>query len=356
MNRFLGGVLACLIVAASGGLAQGEQCSNAVSHTNSSTQIVFLGTGTPTPSAKRQGPAFVILSGGSTYLFDMGVGVMRQANKYNVNLEMPAAAFLSHLHTDHTLGLSDLMFTPWSGGAGNVPTNSLCLYGPVGLQWMVTNILNAYTQDTCVRNQCERHGSNPYQAPAVTEISLSNTPTGGPTPPPTGGSAPACTACNSCSKGGANCICGANLTSTGRKQIYTDDNVTVYAFLVRHGCWDEALGFRIETFDKKVIVYSGDTRYVQSVGANCKSCDVLIHELWWNQGAVDPKNPNCNNYDQCFHTPKEGLQQVFKDGSPKQLVVVHQVGSGSVTDLGITCPDHTTNCITLANDGDTVTP
>jgi hypothetical protein len=35
---------------------------------------------------------------------------------------------------------------------------------------MVTNILNAYTQDTCVRNQCERHGSNPYQAPTVTEI------------------------------------------------------------------------------------------------------------------------------------------------------------------------------------------
>ena len=47
---------------------------------------------------------------------------------------------------------------------------------------------------------------------------------------------------------------------------------------------------------------------------------------------------------------------MFKDGYPKKLVVVHQVGSGTLSDLGITCPKNNANCVQLANDGDIVTP
>lgn len=346
MNRLLLPLTVCLALAVPT-IAASAQSSPA------SPTIVFLGTGTPTANPKRQGPAFVIKAGNNTYLFDMGVGLMRQAAAASpkVNLSPPTAAFLSHLHTDHTMGLPDLIFTPWSGGNNNTPTSALQLYGPVGLQWMVNNILNAYTQDVCVRNVCERHGQSNFLSPQVTEITLKNTPSGGPTPPPTGSNAPACSTCQACPNG-FNCTCGADITTTGRKQVYSDGTATVYAFLVRHGCWDEALGYTIEVSDgsgnTKKIVYSGDTRYTKNVGVNCHGCDVLIHELWWGSSTA----PSCGGYDSCFHTSVEGLQQVFNEGKPKKLVVVHQVGSGTASELGIPecSSSQTSNCVIFAND------
>ena len=151
MNRFLQPLAICLIGAVSSSVAPAQtyedmvrtkSAAKAQTTATSATTIVFLGTGMPGPDPKRQGPSFVVEAGGNTYLFDMGVGLMR-AKAANVNISPPTAAFLSHLHTDHTLGLPDLMFTPWSAHGAK---SSFPLYGPVGLQWMVNNIQSAYTQ------------------------------------------------------------------------------------------------------------------------------------------------------------------------------------------------------------------
>jgi ribonuclease BN (tRNA processing enzyme) len=360
MNGFFQAVAICLIGAAPGSIASAQAyntattTSAAMAQTASTppttTTIVFLGTGMPRANPKRQGPAFVVQAGGNTYLFDIGVGVMRQATAANVNIGPPTAAFLSHLHTDHTLGLPDLMFTAWStdGAKSNFP-----LYGPVGLQWMVDHIQKAYAQDICVRNVCQMFGKNNYQPPAVTEIKLAY-PKGGPSPPPTGTGAPTCSACNQVCPAGQKCTCGDDLPKSAPQQVYADSAVRVSAFLVRHGCWDEALGYVIETLaDKKRIVYSGDTRYVANMGAACNGCDVLIHELYWGTGEA-----SCGNYMTCFHTTVNQLQQVFKEGKPKKLVVVHQVGSGTASELGIPeCSSTTTSgCVIFANDLQTVTP
>jgi ribonuclease BN (tRNA processing enzyme) len=358
MNRLLQAAAICLIGAASGSLASaqtyqemaGAKSAAKAQTTAMGTTIVFLGTGMPSPNPKRQGPSFVVEAGGNTYLFDMGVGLMRQAAAANVNISPPTAAFLSHLHTDHTLGLPDLMFTPWSAGGAK---SNFPLYGPEGLQWMVNNIQNAYTQDICIRNVCQMFGKDNYQPPIVTEIKLKY-PTGGPSPPPKGTSAPTCAACNQTCPAGANCTCGADLPKSAPQQVYADSAVKVSAFLVRHGCWDEALGYVIETLaDNKKIVYSGDTRYVANMADACNGCDVLIHELYWGKA-----EPACGNYMTCFHTTVNELQKVFKDGKPRKLVVVHQVGSGTASELGIPeCSStKTSSCVIFANDLETVMP
>jgi ribonuclease BN (tRNA processing enzyme) len=341
MNRFLRATTFA-VIAAAGLLAHAQ------------TKIVFLGTGEPSPTWRRQGPSFVVVAGGNTYLFDFGVGVMRQANHAGVNISPPKAAFLSHLHTDHTLGLPDLMFTPWSSGA--TTTSSFPLYGPAGLQWMVTNIQNAYTQDVCIRSNCQFFGVNSYKPPVVNEITLKDYPKGGPSPPPAGGSAPKCEKCDQTCPPGDNCTCGAELSKSSPKQVYTDSAVTVSAFLVRHGCWDEAFGYVIETAsDHKKIVYSGDTRYVANMGIACNGCDVLIHELWWGSGTAACGK---GNYMPCFHTSIAGLRQVYAEAKPKKLVVTHQVGSGTAGELGIAeCASPASkNCVYFANDLDTVAP
>lgn len=360
MNLLFQAVAIGLIAATPGNLASAQTYDDATrvraairtpTTGTSGTTIVFLGTGMPRPDPKRQGPSFVVEAGGNTYLFDIGVGLMRQAAAANVNISPPTAAFLSHLHTDHTLGLPDLMFTAWS--LGNGAKSSFPLYGPVGLQWMVTNIQNAYTQDICVRNVCQMFGKDNYQPPVVTEIKLAY-PTGGPSPPPAGSSAPVCKGCSQACPAGANCTCGADLPKSAPQKVYEDSAVKVSAFLVRHGCWDEALGYVIETLaDNKKIVYSGDTRYVANMGAACNGCDVLIHELYWGTG-----DPTCGNYMTCFHTTTSQLKQIFKEGKPKKLVVVHQVGSGTASELGITecSTTKTSDCVIFANDLQQLTP
>jgi len=52
-------------------------------------------------------------------------------------------AFVTHLHSDHTAGYSDLIFTGWTSGR----SAPLEVYGPIGLKKMTEYILEAYRVD-----------------------------------------------------------------------------------------------------------------------------------------------------------------------------------------------------------------
>jgi ribonuclease BN (tRNA processing enzyme) len=86
----------------------------------------MLGTGNPSPNPDRFGPATVVLVDDVPYLVDSGVGVVRRwaaairANKLPSRPVDLRTAFITHLHTDHTLGLAELIFTPWT----NAPADS----------------------------------------------------------------------------------------------------------------------------------------------------------------------------------------------------------------------------------------
>jgi ribonuclease BN (tRNA processing enzyme) len=89
------------------------------------TRVVLLGTGTPVPDPDRSGPATAIVVGDSAYLVDFGPGVVRRAEAAVLDRGITAlepgklkVAFVTHLHSDHTAGYSDLIFTGWtSAGA-----------------------------------------------------------------------------------------------------------------------------------------------------------------------------------------------------------------------------------------------
>ena len=83
------------------------------------TQIVMLGTGNPNPDPERSGPATAIVVSGASYLIDCGPGIVRRAaaaaRRGIAELEASrlSIVFVTHLHSDHTVGLPDLMLTPW---------------------------------------------------------------------------------------------------------------------------------------------------------------------------------------------------------------------------------------------------
>ena len=102
------------------------------------TKLVLLGTGTPNACPENSGPASAIIVNNQAYLIDFGPGVVRQASKAyfkGIDALRPDRlniAFCTHLHTDHTVGLADLIFTPWVLER----KKTLQQYGPQGLKDM----------------------------------------------------------------------------------------------------------------------------------------------------------------------------------------------------------------------------
>ena len=249
--------------------------------TRHAVEIIFLGTGTPRPQPEHQGQSLAIVVNGKPYLVDAGVGVARQASAASLKMEDLNIVFLTHLHTDHTLGLADLIFTPWVMGR----TAPLELYGPSGTKAMAENILKAYEQDIAIRTKgLEGGNSTGYQV---------------------------------------------NPHEIKPGVIYQDANAKIIAFLVEHGSWPDAYGYRFEAAGKSIVI-SGDTRSSQNVIKACDGCDVLIHEVYSGYGGTSQKSPEeWMKYMAAFHTSAEQLGILATQAHAKLLVITHYVSMGS---------------------------
>jgi len=99
--------------------AEGRQAATAAA---SQTQVVLPGTGTPRPDPDRSGPATAIVVNNGAYLVDAGPGLVRRAQAaFDKGIRALAVtnlttAFITHLHSDHTVGYPDLIFTTWVQG------------------------------------------------------------------------------------------------------------------------------------------------------------------------------------------------------------------------------------------------
>src|SRR5260370_974391 len=116
----------------------------------SHTQIVLLGTGNPPADPDRSGPATAIVVNGTPYLVDFGAGVVRRAKAAVADRGITAleptnlrVVFVTHLHSDHTVGYPDLILTPWVLGR----SFPLEVYGPTGIKAMTEHLLEAYSAD-----------------------------------------------------------------------------------------------------------------------------------------------------------------------------------------------------------------
>jgi ribonuclease BN (tRNA processing enzyme) len=262
-----------------------SQVSNLSTPAETKTQLVLLGTGTPNADPDRSGPSVAIVVNDTPYIVDFGPGVVRRAaaaHRRGVSglaVSKLKTAFATHLHSDHTAGLADLIFTPWVLERSE-PLN---LYGPAGIRRMAEHISKAYEADIDIRlNGLEPSNKTGYRAIAH-EI-----------------------------KPGV---------------IYRDRNVTVKAFLVDHGSWKEAYGYRFETPDRTIVI-SGDCTPSQSVVENCNGCDVLVHEVY-SQAGFARRPPEWQRYHSRFHTSTRELADIAAKAKPGLLVLYHQLFWGS---------------------------
>lgn len=96
------------------------------------TQILFLGTaGGPPLYEERSEPATLLIVDGRKYLIDCGIGTMQRMLQAGIPSEQVEQIFLSHLHSDHDLGLVDVMANDFfslnsASGAGHM----IQIFGP----------------------------------------------------------------------------------------------------------------------------------------------------------------------------------------------------------------------------------
>ncbi len=260
---------------------------------SSRTQIVMLGTGTPIPDPDRSGPATAIIVDSVAYLFDAGTGIVRRAAAAGRNGVRAFASrlpngqpsprfdrvFLTHLHSDHTLGLADVIFTPWIQGR-RAP---LDIYGPPGTNHLVSGILDANSEDIAER------------------IAAS----GGPSPD------------------GWKAV----VHEIAEGVVFQDSRITVRAFPVPHGGWKYAFGYRIETPDRTIVI-SGDERANPNIAEQCRGCDVLIHEVYSDSGfATLPAERQV--YHAQAHTSATQLGDIATRAKPGVLILYHQLFFGA---------------------------
>lgn len=250
-------------------------------------KLVLLGTGTPNACTNASGPSSAVVVGDRAYLIDFGPGVVRQAAKAyrnGVDALRPdrlTVAFCTHLHTDHTAGYPDLIFTPWVLER----PEALQVFGPKGICHMTDHILQAYEADIDFRlHGFEKANEQGYQVNAV---------------------------------------------ELGPGIVYRDDRVTVEAFPVSHGTL-ESYGYKFTAGDK-VIVISGDTAPLSIVSEKARGCDILLHEVEYTAG-IAAREPKWQKYHREVHTLSVDLAEIAKKARPKRLVTYHRIYHMNIQD------------------------
>lgn len=248
-------------------------------------KVTLLGTGSPQPRLDRFGPSILVEAGQKKLLFDCGRGATQRIEQVKIPFTEIDALFLTHLHSDHVVGIPDLWLTGWARGR-KVP---LRVWGPAGTKAMMSHMEEAFQFDIQIRQEDDK-----LPAQGVTVVAK----------------------------------------DIDQSVVYDDAGIKITAFAVDHGRVKPALGYRID-FAGHSVVLSGDTRYSENLIHFSQGTDLLIHEVI-DPGAFRMKNPSVSpeRFQAIVghHTTAEQAGTVFALVKPKLAVYSHIV-PGDATDL-----------------------
>ncbi len=201
--------------------------------------LALCGAGGPMPSENRSGPCVAVVAGRTLFVVDAGTnGARNLQGRVGWPPGRIAAVFLTHYHSDHIDGLGELGLLRWVGGGHR---DRLPLYGPEGVVDIAEGLDRAYQFDA--RYRVAHHGPEivppegagfapqPFAAPALGEAVV----------------------------------------------LWERDGVLVRAFRVEHEPVVPAVGYRFDYGGRSLLV-SGDTKRSESVLAQARGVDLIVHE------------------------------------------------------------------------------
>jgi ribonuclease Z len=243
-------------------------------------QVVLLGTGTPPPLAFRFGPATLVIAGKKRILFDAGRGVTIRLWQDKIRLGSIDYLVLTHLHSDHVVGIPDLWLTGWLNSPFSRRKGNFKVRGPEGTVSMMNGLRKAYDWDIQTRM-------------ADQKLPLANVT--------------------------------IDAKDHGANQVVLDeDGVKVTSIQVNHGAKIKpAYGYRID-YDGRSVVLSGDTKYNENLANKAKGADLFIHHV----AAAKPALLKTKKFWKVIlahHTSPEDVGKVFSIAKPKMAAFTHLV-------------------------------
>lgn len=268
--------------------------SNSIAQTTQDVfRVTLLGTGAPDPQPDRFSASTLIEAGSQKILIDAGRGAVIRLAQLHIPLGKIDVLFLTHYHSDHTVGIPDLWLTGWLPPPFGQRKSPFHVIGPVGAVNLMSNLERAYADDIKVRIDDQK------LAPEGVTVNVEE------------------------------------FTKEG--VVYDHDGLRVTAFEVNHGdAVKPAFGYRIDYAGHSALI-SGDTRFNENVIKYGTGTDLLVHEVF----AVMPelmKSPAIQIIAAHHVTPAEA-GTVFSRAHPKLAVYTHLSLIGTPTVRAVTTDD-----------------
>lgn len=244
-------------------------------------RVTLLGSGVPDPSPDRFSASTLIEAGNQKLLVDVGRGATVRLYQRHIPLSKIDVVFFTHYHSDHTVGLPDLLLTGWLPPPFARRTTPLHVIGPTGAKNLLAGLAMAYSADIKGREE-DQHLPPEGVAAHVEEFTQDGV-------------------------------------------VYNKDGVTVTAFTVEHGI-KPAVGYRID-YDGRSAVLSGDTNLNDNVIKYGTGVDLLIHEVF----AIRPellKEPAFAKILSIHTTPSQA-GTVFTKTHPRLAAYTHIAAFGT---------------------------
>ncbi len=232
-------------------------------------KVTLLGTGSPLPIIDRFGPSTLVEAGPEKLLIDCGRGSSLRLWQLRIPLGDVTAVFLTHLHSDHVVGIPDLWLTGWLGNPFGHRAGPFRVWGPTGTEELMRNLEKAFQGDIGFRIA---EGMSP-QGVAVLAQDVS------------------------------------------QGVVYEKNGVKVTAFAVDHGTAKPALGYRID-YGGRSVVLSGDTRFSENLIGFSKGADVLIHEVAGARAQLLTKSEVARNHHWSSHDPRGSRHRIHPGKAP----------------------------------------
>jgi ribonuclease Z len=242
-------------------------------------RVTLLGTGTPTPRLSSFSASTLVEAGPERLLFDFGRGSTIRLFQKKIPLGSITAHFITHLHSDHVVGLPDMWLSGWIGTPWASRKSPMVVFGPKGTVALTENLTKAFSEDIRIRIDDEE------LPPAAVAFDVHDITPGA---------------------------------------VYDRNGIKVTAIEVNHGeKIRPAFGYVIE-FDGKRVVLSGDTKPDERVAKAAAGADLLVHEVAVIEPELSKSYPSYRAIED-HHTSPEEAGKIFTSAKPKLAVFSHIV-------------------------------